>query len=272
MRFSVLVACIVFALPASLLAEESPSCIPVPSDYKVLITIKEGSILSMFDVLACAGNMVPVFFDKSLDHPITVNSRKPGRFPDAVAVVNKELSHSGWKLSMSGTRLLLERYKAIADWAALTPGNISKGKQVRLVIQSHEKVVEITTEGRDVPSRNILHASNAVLRVDDGNFVLSKELRALAAQDPLAFVNEAGAAPTVMGLMPNGFLLSFVRPGGIVEQMGLKEGDILVSVNDIRLVRLTDAFAAYAALRSADKVILRLLRKGSPLAKVYEFR
>ena len=272
MRLLALLVGMTIALPVSSLAEENPSCIPVPSDYKVRITINSGSILSLFDVLACAGNMVPVFFDKSLDHPITVRSRKPGRFPDAVAVVNKELSRSGWKLSMSGTRLLLERYKAIAGWASMAPENESKGKPVRLVIQSDEKVVEITTEGRNVPSRDILLASNAVQRIDDGRFILSKELRSLATQDPLAFVNEAGAAPTVMGLMPTGFLLSFVRPGGIVERMGLQQGDILVSVNDIRLARLTDAFAAYAALRGADTITLRLLRKGSPLAKTYEFR
>jgi len=272
MKLVLQLSLLIFLVPASAQTEERAACIPVPPDYKVQVTVEQASILSLFDVLACTGSLVPVFFDKSLDHPISVHMPKPGRFVDAVAAVNRSLQRSGWQLSMSKGRLLLERYKAVADWARTAPGNASRGTNARMIIHADDHVVGITTRGVDVPSREVLDQPKAVQQLDERRFILSKELRSLAAKDPLAFAAEAGAAPTLMGLMPAGFLLSFVKPGGVVDRMGLQSGDILVSVNNIRLVHIADAFSAYASLRGSDMLTLRLLRKGTPLERTYEFR
>ena len=60
----------------------------------------------------------------------------------------------------------------------------------------------------------------------------------------------------------NGFKLFSIKPGSIYKKIGLKNGDIIKSINGIDLSSPDKALEAYQRLRSADKLSLDIVRRG----------
>jgi len=77
----------------------------------------------------------------------------------------------------------------------------------------------------------------------------------------------------LVGLGPNGGLrLGRLFPASLPAAIGLQSGDELISINSFRLVDPEQALLAYARLRSADRLSLRLSRHGAQTEIVYFIR
>jgi len=75
------------------------------------------------------------------------------------------------------------------------------------------------------------------------------------------------------GLGPNGgWRLGRVVPASLPAAIGLQSGDELISINSFRLADPEQALLAYARLRNADRLSLRLSRHGAPTEIVYFIR
>jgi hypothetical protein len=108
---------------------------------------------------------------------------------------------------------------------------------------------------------------------------------ARAASLPNFLAPAAGPAPAraaspsllssfrLAGLGPNGgWRLGRVVPASLPAAIGLQSGDELISINSFRLADPEQALLAYARLRSADRLSLRLSRHGAPTEIVYFIR
>lgn len=74
-----------------------------------------------------------------------------------------------------------------------------------------------------------------------------------------------------IGQAPTGnFRLVGVRPGSFVERIGLRPGDVLVSVDGRAVRNAEDAASAYAWLRTTDKFRVDILRDGRPQTLAYQ--
>ena len=78
-------------------------------------------------------------------------------------------------------------------------------------------------------------------------------------------------ADTVDGQM-RGVKLAFVRPGSIVEKLGLQSGDVLRSINGIDFTSPENILAAYARLATAPRLALTVARGGTTMEIDYEIR
>jgi general secretion pathway protein C len=69
-----------------------------------------------------------------------------------------------------------------------------------------------------------------------------------------------------------GFRLSQIRAGGVLQQIGLQEGDVLQQVNGLALHTPQEALQAYQQLQTESTVRLNILRNNSPTTLTYEIR
>jgi membrane-associated protease RseP (regulator of RpoE activity) len=77
----------------------------------------------------------------------------------------------------------------------------------------------------------------------------------------------------IVGLGPSGGLrLGRVLPQTLAAAIGLRSGDELLSINQFQLGNPEQALTAYARLRSADRLILAVARRGQRTEIVYSIR
>ncbi len=101
--------------------------------------------------------------------------------------------------------------------------------------------------------------------VDRGAFeALLENQTALAA-------NVRVEAETGAGTM-RGVKLAFVRPGSVVEKLGLEAGDALRSINGFDFTSPEHILEAYARLRTASRLSLEVVRGGKATEIDYEIR
>jgi type II secretory pathway component PulC len=87
--------------------------------------------------------------------------------------------------------------------------------------------------------------------------------RALRSADLAA---QARLVPVVRDGAPNGFKVYAIRPGSLVQALGLRNGDTLLAVNDLALSGPIDALDTYSALQTGPAFLdLDVRRNGDPV-------
>ena len=66
-----------------------------------------------------------------------------------------------------------------------------------------------------------------------------------------------------------GFVVREVQPGGIYENMGLQNGDIILRANNVELNSPGDGVKIFNMIRELDRMELDILRNGVPATQVY---
>lgn len=251
------------AAPA--LAEDAPICFPLPSSHRVSLEVDGGSALGLVDAIACLGGLIPDRTPGVRDRAVTLRSPAPRRYAVALADVASVLSKSCLSVAKKGRRLVVKERTGRKCPAA------SDGRPVRTELPTGDHEARITTRPAPVPPRSVLAAPAAVRDMGDRRYRLSHDLRTLVLLDPMAFVGEGAAFPLPFAWPAAGFLVTWVRAGGVLDRMGLRTGDLVTTVNGLPIGSIDQAFFAYNALRDAQVVAVSVIRAGVPLAFVYEF-
>jgi general secretion pathway protein C len=94
-----------------------------------------------------------------------------------------------------------------------------------------------------------------------------------------AALNNIGQAMTDARLLPSikdgkveGFKVSEVKPAGIFGMVGVKNGDILLRMNDFPIDSPEKAIQSLVSLKGQNKIRLDLIRDGQPTTLNYEIR
>ncbi|MES1188219.1 MAG: hypothetical protein ABUL60_30660 [Myxococcales bacterium] len=82
---------------------------------------------------------------------------------------------------------------------------------------------------------------------------------------PLALLQSVRVVPEQMNGKVVGLRLFGIRPASLLGTLGLKNGDRLESINGFDVTNPEKALEAYARLRTAPHLQLRLVRSGRPL-------
>lgn len=105
-----------------------------------------------------------------------------------------------------------------------------------------------------------------------GNFVIDQ--RALNAA-----LDNIGQAMTDARLLPSqregkveGFRASEVKPSGVFAMIGIRNGDVLVRLNDFPIDSPDKALQSFMALKGQSRLKLDLIRDGQPVTFNYEIR
>ncbi|WP_457680941.1 type II secretion system protein GspC [Thermovibrio sp.] len=71
---------------------------------------------------------------------------------------------------------------------------------------------------------------------------------------------------------PEGLRVNYVNPRSFIYKLGIRPGDIIVSINDIRIKSPEDSFAAFERLKSADTITITVIRRGREVKLHYELQ
>lgn len=105
-----------------------------------------------------------------------------------------------------------------------------------------------------------------------GRITVTRAEVASQLSDMGGLLTQAQIRPFFSAGVPDGFMLSQIRPGSIYEKMTLREGDIIQEVNNRRLKGAEDMIEFYNLLKGAPAVSLRVLREGRAETLNYDLR
>ena len=69
---------------------------------------------------------------------------------------------------------------------------------------------------------------------------------------------------------PPGLKVTYVSPRSFIYKLGIRPGDVILSINDIRIRTPEDSFSAFEQLKNADSITVVVLRRGKRLKLHYE--
>ncbi len=105
-----------------------------------------------------------------------------------------------------------------------------------------------------------------------GNYVISQRALNAALDNIGQAMTDARLLPSIKEGKVEGFRVSEVKPAGIFGMVGIKNGDILLSINDFKIDSPEKAIQALAALKGQTGIKLDMLRDGQPTTMNYDIR
>jgi len=111
-----------------------------------------------------------------------------------------------------------------------------------------------------------------ILRIDPGTWRVGRELLLENFANVGSLSSQATVTPYFLQGQQQGFRLSQLKAGGVLQQIGLQEGDVLQTVNGLNIHTPQEALQAYQQLQTESTVRLNILRNNSPTTLTYELR
>ncbi len=106
-------------------------------------------------------------------------------------------------------------------------------------------------------------------RTSDNAFSVDREALRESLENPQKLMTDARMVPNMEGASQHGFILREIRPGGIYQKLGLKNGDVLLRVNEFEISDTESALQAFTALKGLDRVALDIVRGGANMTLTY---
>ena len=114
-------------------------------------------------------------------------------------------------------------------------------------------------------------ADGEIVRVDQGTWRVDRNLITEQFADLGTLSRQVRVVPHTIQGRPSGFRLTRLRPG-LLQRIGLLNGDVLQRVNGLDINSPEEALKAYQAVQSEPNVRLEILRRNSPTTLTYEIR
>ncbi|WP_461829764.1 type II secretion system protein GspC [Aquifex sp.] len=92
--------------------------------------------------------------------------------------------------------------------------------------------------------------------------VISRREVEAITRDPAKMFTQIRLVPYVKGGKTEGFIFEWVKPGSIFHKLGIRRGDILVSINNMTITSGEDAFRILQMLRNEPNLKIVLIRGG----------
>ena len=152
----------------------------------------------------------------------------------------------------------------------------------RITISRDGKKEDIEPGGQDTPFQAqprppmqpapVSPPSSEASQPMPSTMIVDREVVEEATQDMNKLLTQARLAPNFTGGTADGFRIFSIVPNSLFEKVGLRNGDILHSINGVELKDPEKAFQVYQLLKDSDKFAIDLMRAGQKLTLNYEVR
>jgi len=105
-----------------------------------------------------------------------------------------------------------------------------------------------------------------------GTFVINRSELQEAMEDMGKMLSQAQIRPYFNMGVPDGFIVSSIRPGSLYQKMGIANGDIIQEVNRRKIQTADDLSGLLNTLKSSNDISLVIKRGGNPTTINYQFR
>lgn len=111
-----------------------------------------------------------------------------------------------------------------------------------------------------------------VTKVGAGSYVIDQRALAAAIDNPGQMMTDARLLPSARDGKVEGFNVSEVKPAGIFGMIGLKNGDMLMKINDFAIDSPDRAMQSLLGVKGQNRLKIDLMRDGKPLTLNYDIR
>lgn len=124
-----------------------------------------------------------------------------------------------------------------------------------------------TPAAQTAPADNSLAAQTGA-----GSYVIDQRLLNAALDNIGQAMTDARLLPSIKDGKVEGFRATEIKPKGIFGTIGLKNGDILLRMNDFPIDSPEKAIQSFASLKGQSRIKLDLIRDGQPTTFNYDIR
>ncbi len=111
--------------------------------------------------------------------------------------------------------------------------------------------------------------SDFARQTGERTFVVDQRKIQFAIDNPNQIMTDARLLPNIVDGVQKGFILREVRPGGIYQSLGLRDGDVLLRINEYNINNPESGLQAFMALKGLERVNLDIIRGGSNMTLTY---
>ena len=115
-------------------------------------------------------------------------------------------------------------------------------------------------------------AEQAIVCAEEHRCTLDRAYLDELLADPVTLTSQLRVMPSVRDGVMRGVKLYGIRPGSLPKLLGLRNGDLVVSINGVAVNGMDAASGTYRRLRRVDTLAVEIERKGARLVKTCELR
>jgi len=143
---------------------------------------------------------------------------------------------------------------------------------IDLLVNDQERTLKMveTKEGPIVPPQGVPPPPPPA--APRGTTVISRSEVDAGLQDMGSLLRQAQIRPYFEAGVPNGFLISNIRPGSLYQKMGAVDGDIIQEVNGRPIRTADDVMGLLNTIKAGSTMSMTIKRGGSPQTLNYQFQ
>jgi general secretion pathway protein C len=158
-------------------------------------------------------------------------------------------------------------------------GRLAEVRKEQAFIVINGKKVELLTPMSPPPSpqagqpaAGAPHTVTAVASTGAGSYVIDQRALNAALDNPAQAMSDARLLPSQKDGKVEGFRASEVKPNGVFSMIGIKNGDVLLRLNDFPMDSPDKALQSFIALKGQNRLKLDIIRDGQPQTFNYDIR
>jgi general secretion pathway protein C len=152
------------------------------------------------------------------------------------------------------------------------------GREKAFIIINNKKVELLTpmtppaATPAGQPAAGTPRTVTAVASSGAGSFVIDQRALNAALDNPAQAMSDARLLPSQKEGKVEGFKASEVKPNGVFAMIGIKNGDVLLRLNDFPMDAPDKALQSFIALKGQSHLKLDIIRDGQPQTFNYDIR
>jgi len=200
------------------------------------------------DQTALAGIKLIGTISGSAEHGYAVFVGKDGK---------QSMFKTGESVFGAGQLKRVEKYSAFIE---------NSGKLIKITM------VDIVAPGEMEALKGTAALSGSVRSLGNGEYIIDQRAIQFAVDNPAQIMTDAKLIPNMIRDKQEGFILREVKKNGIYDSLGMKNGDILLRINNFNISNPENTLQALAALKGMDRVQLDIMRDGNRMTMNYQIR
>jgi len=227
-----------------------------------------------------------MILEKALFGPATKGILTPALQPSASTrppVAQSDLSLLGTAIGSPRTSFILVRRTSSNEERVFKLGEkvfdlgtLSAIKKETAEVRSGSQLITLRTPSAPAePAKSaqpVATATGVTQALPGGSGIIDQRALNAALDNIGQAMTDARLLPSVKDGKVEGFKVSEVKPQGVFATVGLKNGDVLMKINEFPIDSPEKAIQSFVTLKGQSRIKLDLIRDGAPTSLAYDIR
>ena len=239
--------------------------------------------LSFYAPILTAG-----LFGKATSGPLTPITNAPSAAQSAPVTAPADLMLLGTAVGSFRETFALVRHTTKQEERVFRLGDmvfdagrlVEVSKEKAFIVINNKKVELLTPmtppsappSGQPASASGTARTVTAVASTGAGSYVIDQRALSAALDNPAQAMSDARLLPSQKEGKVEGFKASEVKPNGVFAMIGIKNGDVLLRLNDFPMDSPDKALQSFIALKGQSRLKLDIIRDGQPQTFNYDIR